>query len=113
MRKTMIGFAVMLAVTTSAYANEKITEDSFAVTNVPSHQSVMFTIVEKNPEDRKREGDYYRDRVRGEAEGIARDRVNRKHPRGYDRFRRTEDVIRDIDWNIKEGKRKGEDAIKI
>lgn len=113
MRKTMIGFAVMLAVTTSAYANEKITEDSFAITNVPSHQTVMFTIVEKDPESRKRDGDYYRDRVRSEAEDIARDRVRDKHPDGYDKFRQAEDIVRDIGWHIKEGKRKGEDAIKI
>lgn len=101
--------AATTIMTSAAYASEPISEKSFLLTEVPPRDRVLFTIVEKKPEERKREADRMRrDSVR---EGI--NRARQKLPRQRDAYDKAESIYRDIKWNMEKGKRKGKEILDI
>ena len=112
MRKVLIGFGFAAAITAAAsgYASEPINERSFDIVSVPSHQNVMFTIVEKDPEKRKDEAKDIGREVKREGIDIVRRKVPSKVRDGYDK---AESIYDDIKTSIRRGKQDAEEILKI
>lgn len=112
MKKALIGFgfAAAMTVAVSGYASEPIDEYSFDIVSVPSHQNVMFTIVEKDPQKRKDDAKEIGREVAREGIDIVRRKVPSKV---RDRYDKAESIYDDIKTSIRRGKQDAEDILKI